>query len=282
GGGNFGVVTSLTFRTLPVPPSTVLHLAWTHARAADLAALIEAWQRWSPPAPDGLAASLLITVPGDPDRPPAAHVFGALLDTESAAHRLLGDLVARCPAAPDSTEVALLPYRRTKARLAELGDDIAEAGPDHVRHTSSRSEFFDRPLPAAAIAALVGNLGRDRRAGQSRELDFSPWGGAYNRTPAPATAFAHRDCLFLLKHAVGVPATAGAEARQEAGDWLAASWSSVRPAGSGRVYPNFPDPGLADWARAYHGANYDRLCRVRARYDPDGFFRFPQAIGSAP
>ncbi|MGE5136838.1 MAG: BBE domain-containing protein [Gemmatimonadota bacterium] len=51
--------------------------------------------------------------------------------------------------------------------------------------------------------------------------------------------------------------------------------------GSGGVYPNFPDPGLPDWPRAYHGANYARLQRVKARYDPDCFFRFHQAIQPA-
>jgi FAD/FMN-containing dehydrogenase len=44
------------------------------------------------------------------------------------------------------------------------------------------------------------------------------------------------------------------------------------------VYPNFPDPDLTNWPRAYHGANYARLQRVKARYDPDAFFRFHQAI----
>jgi hypothetical protein len=39
------------------------------------------------------------------------------------------------------------------------------------------------------------------------------------------------------------------------------------------VYPNFPDPGLADAGRAYYGDNLGRLIRVREQYDPDGFFR---------
>jgi FAD/FMN-containing dehydrogenase len=46
----------------------------------------------------------------------------------------------------------------------------------------------------------------------------------------------------------------------------------VHPLGSGGVYPNFPDPDLDDWSQAYHGANLDRLLRVKAEYDPDGVF----------
>jgi hypothetical protein len=46
------------------------------------------------------------------------------------------------------------------------------------------------------------------------------------------------------------------------------------------VFPNFPDPDLTDW-RAYHGVNYERLTRVKARYDPDDFFRFHQSLPRA-
>jgi FAD/FMN-containing dehydrogenase len=48
--------------------------------------------------------------------------------------------------------------------------------------------------------------------------------------------------------------------------------------GIGGVYPNFPDPDLQDWARAYHRTNYERLRRVKAAYDPGGFFRFHQSL----
>jgi Berberine and berberine like len=44
------------------------------------------------------------------------------------------------------------------------------------------------------------------------------------------------------------------------------------------VYPNFPDPDLTDWAPAYYGTNYDRLRRVKAAYDPRGFFHFHQSL----
>jgi FAD/FMN-containing dehydrogenase len=52
----------------------------------------------------------------------------------------------------------------------------------------------------------------------------------------------------------------------------------VHPWGSGRVFPNFPDPDLEDWAQAYYGSNYDRLVRIKARYDPAGLFHFHQSL----
>lgn len=54
----------------------------------------------------------------------------------------------------------------------------------------------------------------------------------------------------------------------------------MHPWGSGGVYPNFPDPDLEDQARAYHGTNLQRLSRVKAAYDPDGFFDLYQSIPS--
>jgi FAD/FMN-containing dehydrogenase len=145
----------------------------------------------------------------------------------------------------------------------------------------SKSQFFRSPLPAQAVAALVGHLASDRVAGQGRELDFIPWGAAYNRVPADATAFAHRDALFLLKHSVVVEPDVPPAEREAARRWLRQSWSAVQRWGSGGAYVNFPDPDLEDRARAYHGGNYERLRRVKRRYDPDGVFRFPQSVEPA-
>jgi hypothetical protein len=74
------------------------------------------------------------------------------------------------------------------------------------------------------------------RAGEARELNFTPMGGAYNRVPAEATAFVHRDELFLIEYAVSVDCEASATQRATARDWLARSSSSLREWGSGRVY----------------------------------------------
>jgi FAD/FMN-containing dehydrogenase len=266
GGGGFGVVTSLVFGTLPAPDATSFHLTWAHA---DAAAVLEAWQAWAPDAPDELAASLLVKAGGDADRPPEAHLIGAMAAGERETVELLDGLVARTGADPASAVHAHRSYRETKRYLATIGDETAET---QEGHPYIRSEYFRRPLPPEAVAELVGHLARDRPGGQSRELDFTPWGGAYNRIRADATAFVHRDERFLLKQAVEVDPAASRAELDEARRWLARSWELVHPWGSGGVYPNFPEPELDRWSEAYHGANRDRLLQVKASYDPDDFF----------
>ena len=260
GAAGFGVVTSLGFKTLAAPTATSFHLVWRHAHAA---AVVEAWQGLAPIAPDEFAASVLATAPGDIEQPPAVHLFGTVLGTAADASEVLEELIARAGADPASSSIAQMSYRETKRHLAEHGPADEQHG-----HLFSKSDFFRRPLPPDLIAELVGHLAGDRVPGQSRELDFTPWGGAYNRVRDDATAFVHRSELFLLKHAVVVEPRAAGAAR----DWLARSRALVRPLASGGVYPNFPDPELPDPARAYYGANRDRVLEIKARYDPDEVF----------
>lgn len=280
GGGNFGVVTSLVFDTLPAPAATSFHLVWPHTHAVPV---IDAWQTWASTAPDGLAASLLVTAAGNVEKPPMVNLFGAMLGTEADTAELLDELVALVGATPVSAFREHMSYRETKQYLAELGDTMVNDGAEETSQTQqsrsfSKSEFFRRPLPTDAIETLIENLTEERVQTESRELDFTPWGGAYNRVPEDATAFVHRDERFLLKDAVSVEPNASAAERESARRWLSRSWATVHPWGTGGVYPNFPDPDLDDWAHAYYGTNYDRLVRVKARYDPTNFFCSSQPI----
>jgi FAD/FMN-containing dehydrogenase len=271
GGGNLGVVTSLAFRPVPEPAATTFSLAWP---AADAVAVIAAWQAWAPDAPDELAASLLLTVPGD--RRAAVTVFGAYLGTESDTMPLLDAFAVRVGTDPASASHTHGSYRTAKRDLNDIGDQIhgiAHGESSPVHHAFSKSEFFGRPLPLDAITRLVEHAQAQDVPGQARVLDFTPMGGAYNRVRADATAFVHRDARFLLKHEVNVDPTASHEQRGAAQRWLARSWESVHPWGSGHAYQNFPDPELDDAADAYYGANRPRLRQVKSMYDPDGFFR---------
>jgi FAD/FMN-containing dehydrogenase len=106
-------------------------------------------------------------------------------------------------------------------------------------------------------------------------------GGEVNKVPPEATAFVHRGGLFILSAETcwtdyDPPGIATANLR-----WLNEFYDDIFGGASPEYsYQNFPDPTLTDWRRAYYGANYDRLVRVKRKYDPTGFFRYAQAIGS--
>jgi FAD/FMN-containing dehydrogenase len=273
GVGTLGVVTSFEFLTVPEPAVTNFHLSWPYAHAAEV---VEAWQGWAPTGPDELAASLKVTASDDVADPPSVDVYGALLEGGSDASSILEGLLTRVRSDPSSATQLEMSFPETRRFWADLGAERTEAGDDaepaEHPYLFCRSEFFARPLPAEAIAALLETFSRERAPGESRELDFMPWGGAYNRVPSDATAFVHRDELFLLKHSVVVDPSASTGAKEAADRQVAASWASVHAWGSGRMFQNFADPDLDAWADAYVGPNLERLLQIKARYDPSDFF----------
>jgi FAD/FMN-containing dehydrogenase len=277
GAANFGAVTSLTFRLIPAPAATNFHAAWPDREAVRV---VDAWQRWAPRAPDGLAASLKLTATPDLERSPSVDLYATFLGADAEAMNLFDELVVLAGSDPTAVSAELMSYPDTRRFWSELGTGNGgpEASPPQHPCLFSKSEFFRRPVPTDAIAALVETFTGDRAADQSRELDFMPWGGAYNRVRADATAFVHRDELFQLKHAAVVDLDRTLREKEAAHQWVNASWTAVHQWGSRRVFQNFPDPDLDGWADAYYGTNLDRLLRIKARYDPERVFRVHQSL----
>ena len=71
--------------------------------------------------------------------------------------------------------------------------------------------------------------------------------------------------------------TRGRSDRQAIDRVMAAIRAVVPDAGS---YVSESDYFLADWQRAFWGANYPRLLAVKDRYDPDGLFVVHHGVGS--
>lgn len=271
GGGAPGVVTSLTFRTFPAPDSTAFRLTFPAAAAADV---LDAWQAAVPDLDEAMAPSLVVTarvgqsgdLAGDQSGDLAADLAGhpagdAAGDLSVAvfgaapASEAVDDLIGRLGVRPLSDDRRHGTHQQTKQWLS-AGDDTPDP-----RWAYLHSEFFRDPIPAAP---LIGRLLEDRRPGEERELDFSPWGGAYNRVAADGTVFPHRDARFLLKQ------TATVSAADRPGPWLDDSYALTHPHGTGGAYPNFPDPTLP--VEAYYLANTARRARIRAEHDPEALF----------
>ncbi|WP_307796051.1 FAD-binding protein [Amycolatopsis sp. 195334CR] len=242
GGGQFGVVTSLRFATVPEAVTTRIEAHWPGGEAE----LVAAWQEWAPKAPDEITANLLIDPTG------ATLLGAATLDRETTRDLLRGFTDRPVDLAEG------VPFHQLKRTLA----DSDPVGPLRIR-----SEFFSRTMSFPTIESLVDGL---TPAPTPRQLSFTAMGGAYNRVAGHTTAFAHRNEHFLLEHIAG-----------EGDGWVDESWTTAHTEGSGRVYPNFPDLALENPATAYHADNLPRLAAIKKTYDPHQFFDFPQAIQGA-
>jgi hypothetical protein len=206
-------------------------------------------------------------------------LFGAMLGAKNDTVRLIDELVVRAGADPIAASLEQLPSAAAKRYLTAHAPGVVEQpaaapvdGAAQPALVFNKSEFFQTTLPADAIEALINLFSSHTMPGQARELDFTPWGGAYNRVQPQATAFVHRSENFILKHAVSLDANLSRRECDAGRDWLARSWALAHPYGSGGLFPNFADPEVDDWSTAYHGGNRDRLLRIKAKYDPDNIF----------
>jgi FAD/FMN-containing dehydrogenase len=253
GGGQFGVVTSLRFDTVVEPMTTRIEAHWSGPGVDEVVA---AWQSWAPDVPDELTANL--TLVSEAAAPVRATVFGAATLDEGATRYLLRGLADQTRTVTVDVRAGL-PYSHLKCTFADPLDGSGRA-------QRTRSEFFAHSIADGTLASLLAEFGVGTTTGR-RELAFTAMGGAYNRVAEDVTAFAHRGARFLLQHIAAVD-----------DPWVEESWAIAHADGSGRVYPNFPDLALDDWAAAYHAGNYSRLAAIKRTYDPHRLLDFPQAV----
>jgi hypothetical protein len=184
----------------------------------------------------------------------------------------------------------------TARQRADNSAEIREVTPAKASKELSATTPIDRFAGKSAVLTSRTLLtGQQVSAAAERLLDWPgsgnkdgagfamfALGGEINQVPPQATAFVHRDGLFIFAAETcwadyDPPDVAAANLH-----WLDEFYDDIfGDMPPGHSYQNFPDPTLKDWRQAYYGANYHRLVRVKRKYDPTGFFRYPQAIGSA-
>jgi hypothetical protein len=145
---------------------------------------------------------------------------------------------------------------------------------------AATSSIATTPLSTHAIDAIISGLEVLQalpNAGAGSVL-IDAMGGAIARVAPEGTAFPHRGAIALLQFVSSWDANAPPATADASRAWLGGLYARVRPLIGAGAYVNYSDPDLQDWATAYYGANYARLQRVRATYDPEGLFAFPQAI----
>lgn len=288
GGGNFGVATAFTFTTHPTQQMVLFFLNWPWSQASKV---IAAWQAWAPSAPDELWSNLhaLSSAPGSGDTP-TIQVGGTYLGSLSGAQEQISRLVDQVGSTPHgspfvSSHAHAMMIEAGCAQLSEAQCHLPwqnSAGTLQRESEFAKSHIFTRPLSQAAISAIIAAVEQRQRYGGGGQggVAFDALGGAVNRVASDATAFVHRDALFVGQFTTTWADGAATTQTSAQQNWLRGFHQTMTPYASGQAYQNYLDPELADWQQAYYGANYPRLVQVREKYDPGHIFNLPQGIGA--
>ncbi|HEU5227970.1 MAG TPA: FAD-binding oxidoreductase [Ktedonobacteraceae bacterium] len=290
GGGNFGVVTSFTFRVYPLSTVSLFTLRWPWSSAASV---VNAWQHWAPQGPDELWSNCVLLTASNKSSAPIVLVNGVYVGGVAPLNTLLQQLTSQINAAPTSNYVSGATL--LDAMLYEAGCSGKTIDQCHLpsqnpqgqvaRDTSGvKSAYYTSPLPAQGINNLIAAISHRQSSPILGDggIGMDSYGGAINRVATDATAFAHRNALFSSQFSASWKASDPASVVTANRDWLNATWQSMSQYASGASYQNYVDPDLANWQEAYYGPNLPRLQHIKATYDPTNFFHFAQSITPAP
>jgi FAD/FMN-containing dehydrogenase len=266
GGGNFGVVTSFVFRLHPVDTIVGGPTLWPLERAAEIMRWYRAFMAAAPPELSGFFAFLVVP-PAEPF-PEELHmqkmcgVVWCHTGSEEEANESLREARELEPALDG---LQPMPY----PALQSAFDGLYEPGyqwywrADFVREISD--EAVERHVEHGSQMPTMHST-----------MHLYPIDGAAGKIGDTATPWAYRDSRWA-QVIVGVdPDPANAEKVKR---WTVDYWEALHPFSAGGAYVNFLGEGEGqDRVRATYGGNYERLARVKARYDPDNFFCVNQNI----
>jgi FAD/FMN-containing dehydrogenase len=269
GGGNFGVVSSFTFRAYPlgpeIPGSTLIYREsrWTDA--------LRVYRTWASDLPDPMTSIITFMVPpkswelGDE---PLMIVGAAWAGEPGEAEGVIAPLREAAPADHEVIE----PVRWTAWQSS--ADELFPRG---VRAYWKNTSFDDLDDDVIDVIVRYGA----RQTWRGTAFDIHHMEGAYGRIAEDATPFPNRDARFWLNvYGYWIEPSDDPERIAFVRDLA----RSIDPHSSGGQYVNFlghedtaNDP-LAQALAVYGRGKLERLVALKRRYDPDNVFRLNHNI----
>jgi FAD/FMN-containing dehydrogenase len=252
GGGNFGVVTRMTFRLFPL--THVFGGEFVYA-FGDALALGRVYREVMAEASEELQAYLSYATDDDGEK--TASVILCHCGPCAAGEAVLERF--RRFRRPIAEQVGCLAY----LQMQQHWDEAFPAGKLHFWKSSFLATISEEALGVCQEAIARQSL-------PGCHVDVEPMGGAIARIAPDATAFADRDAASTLIIATGWVDPHETEARIA---WARETWSAVQPYAKPSAYVNYLDQDDEHRTEAVYGLNFQRLVEIKRAYDSDNVFR---------
>lgn len=248
GGGNFGVVTYFEIKAVKVENvffGTIMY------KFEDVAKLLKDWSSYMKTA-DTLLTTTFMIMPAMGPNPAGIMILVCYGSSDDAAAAKAIDPLKKMGKMNMQT-INKIPY------ASILQDAHVPSGVTIIVKSTFIEQFSDE---------LIELIARSHGKESGRFLMIRSIGGALNKVPADATAFAYRDSEALLIAPMFLPPNATEEITQK----ILTPWQEIKAFGKGAYAGFISTNTVEDVQNVYPKVTYQKLAKIKKKYDPQNTF----------
>ncbi len=262
GGGNFGVVVSMTFRLPePVDKVTLIEIDYLNVDSEEQEKFINLWQAWLNSADTRM--TLISRIYNSETDRLSMLVRGIFYGNSAEAKIILEDFLILDNAVYSIEEVTFL----------DAVTIIGSSYPEHEKFNSA-SRFVIKPFDNSEIKNIVNFIKERAEGSVYAGLSMYALGGRISDIGIDETAFYYRNAKYIIWLETVWEENEYAEENR---NWIKNRFPYLKSITTGS-YINFPYIELDNYLKEYYGYHKRKLKRIKNKYDPLNIFSFPQSI----
>ncbi|KFN01754.1 FAD-binding oxidoreductase [Bacillus clarus] len=262
GGGNFGVVVSLTFKLPPkVEKVTLVELYWPNTSVGIQKEFLHTWQKWLTNLNNKMTIGASIY--NSATEGLAIYGRGLFYGTPEEAKIILQNLL----------HISEVKMNLQYVSFLEAVNIVQSSYPPSEQFKST-GRFVHKQYNEEEIEKIISLIGERATGSIFAAISLYPLGGKVNDIKKNETAFYYRDAHYII----GIQSIwEDPIFKKDNVQWLEKRFNYIESITEGS-FINFPYSNLEDYMNAYYGAHANKLRKINKKYDPLGVFSFPQGI----
>ncbi|MEB8345427.1 FAD-binding oxidoreductase [Flavobacteriaceae bacterium KMM 6898] len=264
GGGNFGIVTSFKFQAHEVKTVIGGPTLWPIEKTEEIMAWYDEFIRDAPEDLNGFIATMVIPGPPFPEALHNKHFCGIVWCYTGNSNKFDEVFKPVLAKNPIFQHVGEMPY----PAIQTLFDGMMPPGLQWYW----RADFFNTLGPEVRAGHLEYGTKIPTPLSQ---MHLYPISGAASRVGKEDTPWAYRDAKYA---GVIVGVDPDPKNADKITSWCKEYYEALHPYASGGAYSNFMMDEGQDRIKASYKHNYDRLVKIKGKYDPSNLFKVNQNI----
>lgn len=263
GGGNFGIVTSMTFElSKKISMATLINIDYQNIETEKAIKIIQAWQNMFKNLDRRI--NFKMGIYNCAEKGKGIRITGLFYGNEDEANIIL---------APLKNIRNNMYFDIEYTTILEANRKIQDSHPDYEKYKSS-GRFVYRDYSKEEIECIIKLINSRAEGSIYTAVSFYGLGGAVSDIDKHSTAFYYRDAKFIMSIQSVWEEAKYAQINRK---WIVEKFKYIKSMTIGS-FINFPLAELENYEKEYYGENIEKLKKIKTKYDPYNVFSFPQGI----